>query len=713
MTKKTFWDLFKSEDQSEDEPEDDTASSDAYITEARGEVFLEEARGQVGTRFEMGAETSVREDDPDAFDSSELVQWAAGRAGVTIRDGSWRQYQQLYGKGSTVDVDTALDTPGALVFRFPEDVSDDPTTWEGRPPGSHVAISLGDGTVLEATTGGVRIVEHGGRFTHGGSIPEITGTIEPLPESDEMDSAEDETESSEDETLVDAIEEDAATDADSTDDADDPTDSDSVDDTDDPTDSDSVDKEWAEKALDLRKQALDKSQEAEAALSELQDARARRATLQESGDDATDVVLRLNSEDPQGEAWSERLAEAEVVKDKVLEQIERFDKGLAVLKEDATSLADDAQALRVQAADTVTAALPGTGVKGSEDDFVEFKEPGTLSGPVSPERLREWLADRNESAHQREEFAGRSLNEAEIDEDLADSYFEIAGEARGRAAAERIGIEADQAQLDRLAVRKAEAEAFERRLNDEVQQESAQADRLSELGNTADAAAASERVTVIMQRQFQWSGQVSSLSERMETTQTEIDQATEDAAEYDQLATEFEDLAERHQGLADIGESLGTEIHDEIDRDDFVTDKVEDAFAHPEGQDRDFNFDLIDGRSGNDLHIELDRDAAPESTGSAAVEADASVTPEIEDVPLAEATSDAPLGGTDAQAIIDETLDPDQPDLGLESDVIPETPDPVEFAVLDEQPSESDFEDRLDVAEEIEDSFDDVLDDQA
>ena len=119
-----------------DSPNDPVADSgdggDSEILEA----FLAEAKAQVGDRFKMGAQTSIRDDDPDAFDASELVKWAAGRAGVRVRDGSWHQYQDLHADGDAVDVGLALDTPGALVFRFPDDAPEDPADWDRRPPGA-------------------------------------------------------------------------------------------------------------------------------------------------------------------------------------------------------------------------------------------------------------------------------------------------------------------------------------------------------------------------------------------------------------------------------------------------------------------------------------------------------------------------------------------------------------------------------------------------
>jgi len=134
--------------------------------------FLCLAGAQVGVRFRIGAEARVGDADPDAFDSSELVQWAANRTGARMPDGSWNQYKAMHRAGAVTAVDDALSTPGALVFRF----STDPFETSGRPNVSHVAISLGDGRVIEATDagdGGVQIRDAGDRFTHAAVIPEF------------------------------------------------------------------------------------------------------------------------------------------------------------------------------------------------------------------------------------------------------------------------------------------------------------------------------------------------------------------------------------------------------------------------------------------------------------------------------------------------------------------------------------------------------------
>lgn len=119
-------------------PEADAAGSpDAEAAELGGPrsalEFVRVAEAQAGDRYVYGAEAAVSDPDPHAFDCSELVQWAAGRAGVTMVDGSAAQLAYCRRKGTEVPVAEAINTRGALLFAK-----------------GHVAISRGDGTTIEA-----------------------------------------------------------------------------------------------------------------------------------------------------------------------------------------------------------------------------------------------------------------------------------------------------------------------------------------------------------------------------------------------------------------------------------------------------------------------------------------------------------------------------------------------------------------------------------
>lgn len=121
--------------------------------------FLWNALGQQGKAYVYGAETRPSDPNPQAFDCSELVEWAARRAGVSIPDGSINQINAA----RPMSVEQALRTPGALLFR------------SGNP--NHIAISLGDGRTIEARGRryGVGIFSAEGRgWTRAGTIPGLS-----------------------------------------------------------------------------------------------------------------------------------------------------------------------------------------------------------------------------------------------------------------------------------------------------------------------------------------------------------------------------------------------------------------------------------------------------------------------------------------------------------------------------------------------------------
>jgi cell wall-associated NlpC family hydrolase len=137
------------------------------------QTFLDAALAQAGDPYVWGSEASPDDANPTAFDCSELAQWAAGRVGVDLPDGSWLQYLQLKEQGAVIPVDQAVHTPGALLFRF----ETEPTAGGGRPGEAHVAISLGDGNTIEARgrAYGVGSWEAGDRFTYAAVIPGVSG----------------------------------------------------------------------------------------------------------------------------------------------------------------------------------------------------------------------------------------------------------------------------------------------------------------------------------------------------------------------------------------------------------------------------------------------------------------------------------------------------------------------------------------------------------
>lgn len=125
------------------------SSSDGAATAA---AFVDVALKQAGDRYVYGAEAKVNDPDPDAFDCSELVEWALGRVGVRFVDGSSAQIARC----KSITVAEAKRTRGALLWHS-----------------GHIAISLGDGRTIEAMGRkyGVLVASSGSRFTKGGLIP--------------------------------------------------------------------------------------------------------------------------------------------------------------------------------------------------------------------------------------------------------------------------------------------------------------------------------------------------------------------------------------------------------------------------------------------------------------------------------------------------------------------------------------------------------------
>lgn len=109
-----------------------------------------QAMSLIGTPYRFGAESSKQDDSPKAIDCSELIEWACARAGVQPRmpDGSWNQFSHAHRHQKKIPVDGGLKTAGALLFYF----SGGNPLHGVRPQRAHVAISLGDGRVLEASS---------------------------------------------------------------------------------------------------------------------------------------------------------------------------------------------------------------------------------------------------------------------------------------------------------------------------------------------------------------------------------------------------------------------------------------------------------------------------------------------------------------------------------------------------------------------------------
>ena len=129
---------------------------------------------QKGDAYVFGHEASPRDPDPDIFDCSELVEWGCARLGVVPRmpDGSWLQVRHCGEHHTLTTVARAEQTQGALLFKFHGDPFHGP-----RPATAHVAVSLGNGSTIEAKNhqaGVGRFPVAGRGWTHAALVPGMT-----------------------------------------------------------------------------------------------------------------------------------------------------------------------------------------------------------------------------------------------------------------------------------------------------------------------------------------------------------------------------------------------------------------------------------------------------------------------------------------------------------------------------------------------------------
>ncbi len=138
---------------------------------AQAADFVRMCLAQRGDRYVYGAEVRLDDPDPDVFDCSELVQWACARVGVPFPDGSQFQEAACRNAGLLIPIPRGVKTQGALLFRH-------------RPPAAHVAVSLGNGTTIEARGSAYGVgswdAVQGRDWTASGLIPGLVYGVPPV-----------------------------------------------------------------------------------------------------------------------------------------------------------------------------------------------------------------------------------------------------------------------------------------------------------------------------------------------------------------------------------------------------------------------------------------------------------------------------------------------------------------------------------------------------
>jgi cell wall-associated NlpC family hydrolase len=104
-----------------------------------GKEIVELELTQKGKPYIFGYEVDLDDPDPEAFDCSEMEEWACWQKRVRPRfpDGSLNQLEHCRKHGTLISIEQAIRTPGALLF-----IQTDTH--------HHVATSQGNGMTIEA-----------------------------------------------------------------------------------------------------------------------------------------------------------------------------------------------------------------------------------------------------------------------------------------------------------------------------------------------------------------------------------------------------------------------------------------------------------------------------------------------------------------------------------------------------------------------------------
>lgn len=153
-------------------------------------------RTQIGKPYQFGQVVLLADSNPSSFDCSSLMMWACSRAGVNppLPRVSMQQHQHCIDNGTLLGdvrsdpsvVARTIGIRGALLIRTvlaDGRTACDPTQADANR--SHIALSLGDGTVLEARATGTPVSINAANpanrvWTAGGLIPGVDYSVAPV-----------------------------------------------------------------------------------------------------------------------------------------------------------------------------------------------------------------------------------------------------------------------------------------------------------------------------------------------------------------------------------------------------------------------------------------------------------------------------------------------------------------------------------------------------
>jgi len=521
-------------------------------------AFLDHALDQVGDKGQFGAEVRPDADDADAWDSGELVEWAAKQAGVDdMPDGTWRQYRYIHEHGGDLDPAQALRVPGALLFKF----SSDPLKQGSIPSERQVFISLGDGHVVQVTeAGGVEVVEASpSDFKYAGAIrdfPTSTDTLTAQQVTDklgELDIDPGTFESGPSIFSPGAMGHLAGLQV--------------------------LFPPTVDRGLNLAKQAEDLRDQSDALRIQVDDAEGRAQALETQADDlrgqadakAAAALEASAAGDPGAAAMQAEADALRVQAGRLDEQLGRMNSQIGTMRQEASALDSSAHKLDLDANEILSQlAAP----------------PPQTPGSAEPGEEREQRSE--------EEF-----------ENIAESRRVAAGVADGRAAEARARIAAEQERIQDLDGRLAQAQA---RADEYAAQHRAAEDEWERLNASRDpaAGAVAQRADKLMQEQLAQDAEVSRLKVRRDVAVQNIAQQTDNASDYDEIAADLragaadaDKAAALHRDALDAGAA---------DDSDVVGDTPGSAAAASTGTPLSMNLDRDDDDADTDTDTDRETD---------------------------------------------------------------------------------------------------------